>query len=103
MAYEDGTRSAAKAVKPERPHALHLEGRKTLSVSGVEDVESFDEREIVMRCGGALLVVGGEELSVGKLSVESGDVTVSGRISSLVYEEAAPKRGGFWKSMLRSG
>ena len=93
-------REAQQAVSA-RPNNLSLENRRALSVSGVDDVESFDEHEIVMRCGGTLLVVGGEELSVGKLSVESGEVRVQGRIRSLVYEDAPAGRGGFWSRMFR--
>ena len=86
---------------PVRANDLKLENRRALSVSGVDDVESFDEHEIVMRCGGSLLVVGGEELSVGNLSVERGEVSVKGRIRSLVYEDATAGRGGFWSRLLR--
>ena len=95
-----GTNAPARQA-PERPHTLTLTGRRKLTVSGVDDVERFDEQEIVMRCGGTLLVVGGEELSVSRLSVESGDVSIAGRVSSLLYEEAPAGRGGFWGRMFR--
>jgi len=98
----DGSgKSAAARQTPERPHELTLSGRRKLTVSGVDDVERFDEQEIVMRCGGTLLVVGGEGLSVSRLSVESGDVAIAGRVSSLIYEEAPAGRGGFWGRMFR--
>ena len=95
-----GTNAPARQTS-ERPHALTLTGRRKLTVSGVDDVERFDEQEIVMRCGGTLLVVGGEGLSVSRLSVESGDVSIAGRVSSLLYEEAPAGRGGFWGRVFR--
>ncbi len=98
---DGGGKSAPARQTPERPHELTLTGRRKLTVSGVDDVERFDEQEIVMRCGGTLLVVGGEELSVSRLSVESGDVSIAGRISSLIYEEAPAGRGGFWGRIFR--
>ena len=103
MTYNGGAGGAGneKQAVNARPNNLNLENRRALSVSGVDDVESFDEHEIVMRCGGTLLVVGGEELSVGKLSVESGEVRVQGLIRSLVYEDAPAGRGGFWSRMFR--
>ena len=63
------------------------------SISGVEDVESFDEQEIVMRTSGGCLVICGEELSISRLSVDSGDVNVQGYLTELRYEEAGEKRG----------
>ena len=55
----------------------------------------------LLTAGGTLLVVGGEALSVSRLSVESGDVAIAGRIGSLIYEEAPAGRGGFWGRMFR--
>ena len=40
-------------------HRLTLEGREKLTVSGVEDVERFDEGCIIMStCAGTLIVTG---------------------------------------------
>ena len=97
MAYEDMKQnSAARQVLPKKAHNLAMEDRRRLSVSGVEDVESFDEREIVMRTSGGGLVIVGEGLSISRLSVDAGDVNVSGLISELRYEEESARRGGLW-------
>lgn len=40
-------------------HRLELDGRERLLVSGVEEVERFDEEEIVMNTTAGTLVVGG--------------------------------------------
>ncbi|MCD8331195.1 MAG: YabP/YqfC family sporulation protein, partial [Oscillospiraceae bacterium] len=44
------------------PHRLALEERNNLTVSGVEDVESFDENAVVIQTFQGLLVVRGEGL-----------------------------------------
>lgn len=75
-----------------KPHNVAMSDRRQLSVSGVEDVESFDEREIVMRTSGGTLVISGEDLSISRLSVDAGDVNVQGQISELRYEEPAEHR-----------
>ena len=72
-------------------HHLILEDREKLTVSGVEEVESFDENTIVMDTAQGVLVVRGEELQIEKLSLDGGDLKVEGMIESLVYE--APRRG----------
>ena len=92
MAYDDVKKSVPK------PQNLTLENRRRLSVSGVEDVDSFDESEIVMQtCDGALKVKG-SELQIDRLSLDTGEVTVKGLVSELVYEETAPS-GSLWSRL----
>ena len=75
-------------------HQLTLEGRERLTVSGVEDVERFDENTIVMSTAAGTLVVSGENLHIGKLSLDGGELHVDGQIDSLSYEEQSAGRGG---------
>ena len=75
-------------------HQLTLEGRERLTVSGVEDVERFDESTIVMSTTAGTLVVSGENLHIGKLSLDGGELHVDGQIDSLAYEEQGAGRGG---------
>lgn len=84
---------------PGAGHHLELEGREHLTVSGVEDVERFDETGIVMSTAAGVLVVTGEELHIGKLSLEGGELHVDGRIDSLSYEEAAAPKGSFLRRL----
>lgn len=75
-------------------HRLALEGREKLTVAGVEDVERFDDQYIVLRTGAGTLVVSGEGLHIGKLSLDGGELHVDGRIDALTYEDAPETRGG---------
>ena len=96
MQYEEKkTRSEAAA------HHVILEGRERLSVSGVEDVESFDESAIVMNTCEGTLVVRGEGLHIEKLSLDGGDLKVEGSVDSLTYEDAGGERGGFLARLFR--
>jgi len=81
-------------------HHLILEDREKLTVSGVEEVESFDENTIVMDTAQGVLVVRGEELHIEKLSLDGGDLKVEGLIESLVYEAPRGGRGGFLSRLL---
>lgn len=83
------------------PHHVVLEGRNDLSVSGVEDVESFDENTIVMATVKGTLVVRGEGLHIEKLSLDGGDLKVEGTVDSLVYEDDGREKGGFLARLLR--
>ncbi len=97
MAYEQQSRAAAPA---KRASNLTLEGRKHLTVSGVEEVMRFDAQEIRMRTGEGDLSVRGSDMTISKLSVEGGDVHVPGLIAELAYEEAAPEQS-LWKRLFR--
>ena len=80
-------------------HRLELEGRERLVVSGVEDVERFDESGIVMSTSAGILTVTGEGLHIGKLSLDGGELHVDGRIDSLAYEEPALSGGGLLRRL----
>ena len=93
MAYElNAGRTAAD-------HRLELLGREHLTVSGVEDVERFDENCIVMATCVGTLVVTGEDLHIGKLSLDGGELHVDGRIDSVSYEDIGQGRGGFFSRL----
>ena len=77
-------------------HRLELTGREHLLISGVEDVERFDETGIVMSTSVGMLVVTGENLHIGKLSLEGGELYVDGRIDAVTYEEESSSRGGLF-------
>lgn len=87
-------------ARMELKHHLILEDREKLTVSGVEEVESFDENTIVMDTAQGVLVVRGEELHIEKLSLDGGDLKVEGMIESLVYEESRRGKGGFLSRLL---
>lgn len=88
--------------RAEAAHHIILEEREQLSVSGVEEVESFDENTIVMLTNRGTLIVRGEELHIEKLSLDGGDLKVEGTIDSLTYEDSGRDRvGGLFARLFR--
>jgi sporulation protein YabP len=90
-----------KMVK--RVHNVILEDRHTLTVSGVSDVDSFDEEAVVLFTELGELTVRGAALHMNKLNVESGEVSIEGDIESLAYRDESPKGsgGGFFGKIFR--
>lgn len=82
-------------------HRLVMEERTALSVSGVEEVESFDENMIVMTTSLGVLIVRGENLHIEALSLEGGELKVEGEVESLTYEEPRRREGGLLARLLR--
>lgn len=80
-------------------HRLELVSREHLLVSGVEDVERFDETGIVMSTTAGLLVITGEDLHIGKLSLDGGELSVDGRVDSISYEESPLSSHGFFSRL----
>ena len=83
------------------PHNCILEDRKTLSVSGVNDVGSFDEQTIVAATDYGELTVRGEKLHITKLSLEIGELCIEGKISSLQYADVIEKSDSFLSRVFR--
>ncbi len=91
-------------VKQEPIHNMILENRKKLSVSGIEEVESFNEEEIILRtCRHGVLVIKGDGLHINKLNVDSGDVSIVGTVTSMDYIDRSLKEKGpgFFARLLR--
>ena len=84
-----------------KPHTLILEGRKNLIVSGVSDVDSFDDQAIVAYTDLGELTIKGKNLHISKLSVETGDLKVSGEIISLSYTDNRQVSGGIISKLFR--
>jgi len=84
----------------ERPHRLVLDERRNLSVSGVEEVVTFDEGQVSVQTVKGLLHVRGEGLRVDRLEKNAGELTVSGLVMELNYEETGPGTG-FWGRLFR--
>ncbi len=79
------------------PHRLTLEERSKLTMTGVQEVVSFDDTAVVLHTALGTLVIQGRELSLKQLSLDGGQVAVEGTISSLVYEE--PRQGGWMRRL----
>ena len=77
-----------------------LEGREELVISGVEEVESFDESAILLTTAQGGLEIQGEGLHIEKLSLDGGDLKVEGTVDSLSYEDGGRERVGLFARLL---
>lgn len=66
---------------------LILENREKLSITGVNDVLSFDDQIVILETGLGLLTIKGENLRINKLSIDSEEVLIEGEINNLAYSE----------------
>lgn len=96
---------ADNTLRPKAPHNVILEDRKHLTVSGVEDIDSFDEQTVVIFTDMGELTVKGDDLHINRLSLEIGELLIEGDIYALVYSENKENKssssGSFFSKVFR--
>jgi len=90
--------------KPKTQQNLILESREKLSVTGIIEVDSFNDEEIIADTELGLLTVRGENLRINRLNLDHSELVVEGNIGSCEYsgrEGQRGKNGGFLAKMFR--
>ena len=82
-------------------HNVILENREKMMISGVVDVISFDEQEIVMMTELGELTINGEGLNILNLSRETSELDVEGEISLLSYSRRTEQKNGLLSRLFR--
>lgn len=67
-------------------HSLLLNDRKTLEMTGVNNVNTFDEQEIILETVMGYLYVIGEQLHISMLNLDEGKVVVEGSVTNIEYK-----------------
>ncbi len=83
------------------PHSIIMEDRKRLHISGVQDVDCFDEETVILYTNMGRMVVRGQDLHVNTFNVDTGEFSMEGDFSSFAYEEEEKGRFGFFSKLLR--
>lgn len=90
-----------KATRP-KVQNLILENREKLSVSGVLDVESFNDECVIADTELGILIIKGTDLHINKLNIDNSELGIEGDIISCEYSDGARnKGGGFFARMFR--
>jgi sporulation protein YabP len=82
---------------------LILENREKLSLSGVIDVESFNDETVVVDTELGVLVIRGADLRINKLNIDSSELSIEGDIVSCEYSDRdlRSKGSGFFARMFK--
>lgn len=97
MANDEGKRRIGQSA-----HQITLQGRTTLSISGVEEVESFDENTISLSTQEGYLMIRGSDLHIEKLNLDGGELFVEGMVDSMSYEEQTARSVGLFTRLFRA-
>ncbi len=82
-------------------HTITLDKREKLSASGVTDVLSFDEENIVAQTDKGMLVIRGSDLHINSLDLDKGELSVDGNVTCLSYEEESMGGSGFLRRLFK--
>ncbi len=84
-------------------HDVIMRGRRLLDITGVKQVESFDNEEFLLETVMGFLAIKGENLQMKNLDVDKGIVSIKGKVFDLVYidEHNGDKAKGFFSKLFR--
>ena len=84
-------------------HNIIIENREFMSISGVDEITSFDEYNIVLLTQMGDLSISGNGLKINKLNVESGEIEIEGYINGITYmsEDGNGSKKGFWTKLFQ--
>ncbi len=82
------------------PHQLIMQERQQVELTGVSDVDSFDETTVLAFTSLGELTIRGSGLHIRHLDLESGALSVEGEVRSLEYADNR-KNGGFFGRLFR--
>ena len=81
-------------------HDVIIEKREKITMTGIRDVESYDEETVSAKSECGDITVRGHNLKISRLSVESGDMVVDGEIDSVVYSKGK-QEGSFFSRVFK--
>jgi sporulation protein YabP len=84
-------------------HDVIMRSRRLLEITGVKQVESFDNEEFLLETVMGILAIRGQNLQMKNLDVDKGIVSIKGKILDLVYldEHHGEKAKGFFSKLFR--
>lgn len=82
-------------------HDVTMRGRKSLEVTGVSSVESFDVNEFFLKTTAGPLHILGANLHMKHLDLDAGVVMIEGTVSSLNYVSEQTKKKRLVGRLLR--
>lgn len=88
----------------QQDHSLNISNRKGVEISGVKEVDSFDNEEFLLETVMGYLIVRGQNLQLKNLDVSEGLVSIKGKIYELSYvdeQQQQEKAKGFFSKLFR--
>ena len=69
------------------PHKLHIDNRNRITLTGITEVVSFDDKQVVFDTVQGMLTIHGEGLKVDRLTIDNGEAGIEGKVYKAEYSE----------------
>lgn len=79
-------------------HSVVLENREKLTLTGVINVDEFDESVVTLQTTKGDLIIKGEKLHIEKLNLESYELSLTGIVYNFEYIDT---KGSFWSRLFK--
>ncbi len=79
-------------------HTVLIENRARMALTGIEDVISFDEKSVVLASTTGVLTIDGDDLHIVRMSVDSKELGIEGKINGLSYIDKPIRRSGLLRN-----
>ena len=66
-------------------HSITISERKSVSITGVKKIDSFDHKEFLLDTIMGFIHVTGNELSIGTMNMDTGSLLIKGTIETVSY------------------
>ena len=84
------------------PHGFTLQNRSHAEISGVSDVDCFNEQLVVLVTNLGTMTISGSGLNISHLDKEGGRLIVDGEFDSIEYSgKVRGAKGGFLSRLMR--
>ncbi len=70
-------------------HNVEIKDRKSIKLTGLKHVDSYDDKEVALQTSLGLLIIKGSQLNIKTLNLGDGILQVEGLIQSISYSDAA--------------
>ena len=91
-----------KRVSTPFQHRLAITEREAVTVDGVNNVESFDDQEVILETTSGMLILHGRDFHIKQLNLDQGNLIIEGYVSGLEYaEEMGKKAKGFLERLFK--
>lgn len=84
-------------------HQVRIHNRRTIEISGVKEVDSFDNEEFLLETVLGYMMIRGENLQIKTLDVSQGNIAIKGKLVDFSYldEHQGDKAKGFFSKLFK--
>ena len=82
-------------------HGFTLIGRSHAEISGVSEVDCFNEQVVVLSTSMGTMTISGSNLNISQLNQQEGRLVIDGEFDAIEYSGRKDGKGGFFARLMR--